>query len=495
MNKPSASVLVAIDVGTSGARASAYTADGTELAEVRRSYPTALPGEGRAEQDARRWPTAALSALTSLVKGLNQEITAIGLTGQCPSVVPLDKNGHPLRPGIIYRDNRATAEAAQIRERFGDQYLHALTGHLPAAFHVAAKILWIRTHEPDVFKATRLFCQPSDYVGLALTGEPGTDWSVAAATALLDLRERRWATELLNGLDLDPKTLPPVRPSWSVIGGLRPALARRLKLTPDTPVIAGAGDSIACAIGAGVTAPGPVSEMAGSSSCFNSVVPEPLADLDITHYPSAVDDHGYVTEVGLNTTGEALDWLAQLFYDRKPRRDDFARIEHAAAAAPSGADGLLFAPVLGDGERDDPALRGTAAGLSLRHDRNAWARATLEGVAFGVRARLETLERASTKATELRVSGGGARIALWNQIKADVTGTPVVCVPGDSTAAGAAMLAGLGAGVYQDVAQAVAAAYRPGPVAEPDPRHRGLYDEMYGRYLALTGSKEAGDAH
>ena len=484
------SALVAIDVGTSGARASAYTAHGQELAEVRRPYPTVLPGEGRAEQDARRWPSAALSALTSLVKGLNEEITAIGLTGQCPSVVPLDKNGQPLRPGIIYRDNRATAEAAQIRARFGDQHLHALTGHLPAAFHVAAKIAWIRAHEPGVFKATRLWAQPSDYVGLALTGEPGTDRSVAAATALLDLRRRRWAAELLDGLNLDPQTLPPIRPSWSVLGALRPSLARRLQLKPGTPVIAGAGDSIACAIGAGVTAPGPVSEMAGSSSCFNSVVPEPLADLDITHYPSAVDDHGYVTEVGLNTTGEALDWLAQLFFDRKPTRADFARIEHAAAAAPPGADGLLFAPVLGDGERDDPALRGTAAGLSLRHDRSAWARATLEGVAFGVRARLETLERASVKTTELRVSGGGARIALWNQIKADVTGTPVVHVPGDSTAAGTAMLAGLGAGVYRDVAEAVAATYRPGPVAEPDPRHRGLYDDMYGRYLALTGSKE-----
>lgn len=146
--------------------------------------------------------------------------------------------------------------------------------------------------------------------------------------------------------------------------------------------------------------------------------------------------------------------------------------------------------MLGDGERDDPALRGTAAGLSLRHDRRSWARATLEGVAFGVRARLETLQRASAPATELRVSGGDARIALWNQIKADVTGTPVVCVPGDSTAAGTAILAGLGAAVYKDVAQAVAAAYRPGPVAEPDPRHRGLYDEMYGRYLALTGPRE-----
>jgi xylulokinase len=482
-------VLVAIDVGTSGARASAFTTDGAELAEVRRSYPTALPGEGRAEQDAGRWQTAALSALTALVKDLGHDVKAIGLTGQCPSVVPLDHRQKPLRPGIIYRDNRATAEAAQLRERFGDQHLHQLTGHLPAAFHVAAKILWIRAHEPDVFKATSLWAQPSDYVGLALTGEPGTDWSVAAATAVLDLRERTWAAELINGLDLDPKTLPPVRPSWSVIGGLRPALARRLKLSPDTPVVAGAGDSIACAIGAGVTAPGPVSEMAGSSSCFNSVVPEPLADLDITHYPSAVDDHGYVTEVGLNTTGEALDWLAELFYDRKPRRDDFARIEHAAAAAPPGADGLLFAPVLGDGERDDPTRRGIASGLSLRHDRSAWARATLEGVAFGVRARLDTLQRASIPATELRVSGGGARIALWNQIKADVTGTPVVCVPGDSTAAGTAMLAGLGAGLYRDVAQAVKAAYRPGPVAEPDPRHRGLYDELYARYLALTESE------
>jgi xylulokinase len=479
-------VLVAIDVGTSGARASAYATDGAELAEVRRSYPTALPGEGRAEQDARRWQTAALSALTSLVKTLSQPIAAIGLTGQCPSVVPLDHRYQPLRPGIIYRDNRATAEAARIRARFGDQHLHHLTGHLPAAFHVAAKILWIRAHEPEVFTATRLWAQPSDYVGLALTGEPGTDWSVAAATALLDLRERRWATELIQGLDLDENTLPPLRPSWSVIGSLRPAIARRLKLSPDTPVVAGAGDSIACALGAGVTAPGPVSEMAGSSSCFNSVVPEPLADLDITHYPSAITKGGYVTEVGLNTTGEALDWLAQLFYGRAPRRDDFARIEHAAAAAPPGADGLLFAPVLGDGERDDPALRGTAAGLSLRHDRRAWARATLEGVAFGVRTRLEILERASTKATELRISGGGARIALWNQIKADVTGTPVVRVPGDSTAAGTAMLAGLGAGIYDNVGQAVAATYRPGPVAEPDPRHRGLYDDLYARYLTLT---------
>src|ERR1700723_284490 len=187
--------------------------------------------------------------------------------------------------------------------------------------------------------------------------------------------------------------------------------------------------------------------MRGRPRCFNPVVPAPLADLDITHYPSAVTQSGYVTEVGLNTTGEALDWLAQLFYDRKPRPGDYLNIEHAAKAA----------------EPADPGLRGTAAGLSLRHDRNAWARATLEGVAFGVRARLDTLQRASRPATELRVSGGAARIALWNQIKADVTGIPVVRIPGDSTAAGTAMLAGLGAGVSEDINQAIKAAYRPAP--------------------------------
>src|SRR5579863_2186810 len=220
--------LVAIDIGTSGARASAFDLAGAPLGEVRRSYPTELPGEGLAEQDAGRWRSAALSALTALVREVKPGIAAIGLTGQCPSVVPLDQEFRPLRPGIIYRDNRATAEAEQIRERFGDTELHALTGHVPAAFHVAAKILWIRAHEPQVFAATALFVQPSDYVGLALTGEAATDWSVGAATALLDLRERRWASALLTGLDLDPALLPEPHPSWSVIGGLRPHLAKRL---------------------------------------------------------------------------------------------------------------------------------------------------------------------------------------------------------------------------------------------------------------------------
>jgi xylulokinase len=461
--------------------------------EVRRTYPTFLPAEGWAEQDARRWQSAALSALGALAQSLgrNGRVRAVAVTGQCPSVVPLDHRDRPLRPGIIYRDNRATAEAAWMREKFGDEELHRLTGHVPAAFHVAAKVLWLRTHEPEIFAATRRFVQPTDYVALGLTGNSTTDWSMAAATALLELRERRWAADLIGRMGLDTATFPAVVPPWSITGEIRPALAHRLGLPQGVPVVAGAGDSIACALGAGVMHGGPVSEMAGSSSCFNSVISEPLADQDVTHYPSIVADHGYVTEVGLNTTGEALDWLAQLFYTgarRLARQADYARLEAAAEAAEPGAAGLLFAPVLGDGERDDPALRGAMTGLSLRHDRGALARAAMEGVACGVRARLDTLGRASTPATELRVSGGGAGMQVWNQIKADVTGIPVVHVAGDSTAAGAAMLAGLGAGIYRDPAEAVAQGYRPVARAEPDPANRALYDDLYEQYQRLISS-------
>src|SRR5262249_19870873 len=203
----------------------------------------------------------------------------------------------------------------------------------------------------------RRYVQPTDYVALALTGEATTDWSMAAATALLDLRARRWAPDLLGCLDLDESAFPAVVPSWSVAGEIRPAVARRLGLPDGVAVVAGAGDSIGCALGAGVTAAGPVSEMAGSSSCFNSVVPEPLPDPDVTHYPSITGPRGYVTEVGIITTGEAVDWLVGLFYGRG-RRAGYTRLEQAVAGSPPGAGGLGFPPRPGDGGAGRPARGG-----------------------------------------------------------------------------------------------------------------------------------------
>jgi xylulokinase len=485
--------LVSVDVGTSGARATAYDTAGTMLLEVRRPYPTHTPRDGWAEQDATSWRSSSLSALGALVRQLGpvHTIHAIGLTGQCPSVVPVDGHGEPLRPGLIYRDNRAVAEADSLNERFGAEALHTLTGHVPAAFHVAAKILWIRAHEPDVFGATRLFLQPTEFLALTLTGEAVTDWSMAAASALLNLRQRRWAPELVEAVGLELEQLPVPHPSWSIVGELRQSLVRRFGLSGTIPIVAGAGDSIACAFGAGVMSPGPVSEMAGSSTCLNTVVSEPLADLAVTHYPSAVGPDGYVTEVGINTAGEAVDWLASLMYAGRSGRlrpADFEVLDREAAEVPPGADGLIFVPVLGDGERDDPTLRGAAIGLSVRHDRKALARAALEGVAFAIRAHVEGLGKASTPATEMRVSGRPASLRTWNHIKADVLGIPVARVPGDATTSGVAMLAGLGVGIYPNPESAVAIACSPEPAIEPDLANHDRYEAIYDHYRALVAS-------
>ena len=495
MTPPGSDVLVALDIGTSGARAVAFDLDGVRRFEVRRGYPTDSPRPGWAEQDPGQWRSSGLAALGELVVrlGPRSRVLAIGLTGQCPSVVLLDAAHRPVTPGLIYRDNRATAEAAWLRDTFGAEALHARTGHLPAAFHVAPKLRWLQRHVPDAWRRGALALQPRDWLGLTLTGEAATDGTHAAATLLYDLRSRGWAADLLDAMEIPGEWMPPLRASSEVIGGLRAAVAKRLGLQAGIPVVLGGADSQACALGAGVLAPGPVSEMGGSSTCLNAVVPEPLPILDVTHYPHVVGS-SYTTETGINTSGAAVAWLADLLYGGRAgraRSRDYERLDVEAGAVAPGSDGVLVIPALGDGERTDPALRGAVTGLSLRHDRAVIARAVLEGVAHTIRDQLELLRAGGAPPTELRISGGDSRLATWNQIKADVTGLPVRTIPGDATVTGVAMLAGIGIGVYRDVDAAVARCVRPGPVIEPDPASRARYDEASGRYRDLVAAPVA----
>lgn len=489
---PGGEALVAIDVGTSSARAVAFDLEGRSLHEVRRAYATLITRPGWAEQSAVDWRSASLASLAELVRriGPRVRIRAISLTGQCPTVVLVDARGRPVGPGLTYRDNRATAEAESIRARFGDAAIHARTGHLPAAFHIAPKLLWLRRHDPAAWRAASLALQPRDWVALGLTGEAVTDGTHAAATLLYNLRDRRWDEQLLEELGLPPTLLPRVGRSDEVVGSLRPSVAARVGLPASTPVVLGGADSQACAFGAGVTGPGPVSEMAGSSTCLNAVVATPLDVLEVTHYPHVVGDD-FTTETGINTTGAAVRWVADRFYGGRRGRAttaDFERLNREASAVGPGADGLLFAPVLGDGERTDAALRGAMTGLSLRHGRGAIARAALEGVAYAIRAQLELLRAGGAPVNELRVSGGDARLATWNQVKADVTGLVVRTYPGDAATSGVAMLAGLGAGVFRDPTEAIRRCVRADPPVTPRPEAVARYDEAYRSYLALVGA-------
>jgi sugar (pentulose or hexulose) kinase len=462
-------LLVAVDVGTTGARAAAIDLSGRLVAEARRPYRTRAPQPGWAEQDAADWAGHAVSALAGLARRLREpaRVAGIGLTGQCPTVAPIGGDGRAVGPGMLYRDNRAVREAAEMRDRIGVEAMHARTGHVAEAFHIGPKVLWLRAHRRDVYDATHRFLQPRDVVLHRLTGRTATDETHAAATLFFDLEARRWADDLFESFDVDPDRFPQVIAPWETAAGLPAAVAAEVGLPAGVPVVIGAADSQCVAFGAGVTDPGPVSEMAGSSSCLNSAVERPLTDLAVTHYGHVVPGR-FTTELGLNTSGAAIDWAVRRLGYRTHTAlgadaERFMRRLRRWRGDPRDA-APVFLPYLGDGERDDAALRGAFVGLSLRHDRPALAYAVLEGLAFGVGGVLAELEAAGSPVDELRVAGGGGRLAVLSQLKADVLGRPVLALRSDAAAIGTALLSGRAAGLADEAAAAVgkvlAAAHR-----------------------------------
>jgi xylulokinase len=467
-----APLFAAVDAGTTSARAVAFDLQGRQVGEARRPYRISSPRPGWAEQDARDWAESAAAALRTLAAraAVAGRIRAIGLTGQCPSMVPVDENCVPLRPGMLYRDNRAFAEAAEMRARIGDQAMHQRTGHVAEAFHVGPKVLWLRRHEPGVFARTRLILQPRDVVLHRLTGLARTDETHANATLFFSLRERVWDSGLLAASGIDPALFPAVLRPWEIAGELPRRTAAELGLDAGTPVVIGAADSQCAAFGAGVAEPGPVSEMAGASSCLNSAVLEPLADLRVTHYSHAVPGC-YCTELGVNTTGAAISWAVrtlgyasyeELSADAQRCRRRLQHGGRAGAATMGNAVGAapLLLPYLGDGERDDPSARAGFLGLSDRHSRPELAFAVIEGVALGVHAVLQILEEAGSSLTELRVGGGGARLDVSGQIKADLLGRPVLHLDLDPAGFGAAMLGAAAVGMSSEAGEAVCAVQR-----------------------------------
>ncbi len=475
MTRTDRRVAIAIDVGTSGARAVAVDLRGRVIAQARRPYPISIPQPGWAEQDPDAWLNKALESLAALANDIrsSRTVVAIGLTGQCPTVAPFDRRGRPVGPGMMYRDNRAAVEAMQMRKRVGALRMHRLTGHVAEAFHIGPKVLWLRSHAPETFKATARFLQPRDVVLRHLVGMELTDESHANATLFFDLRRRCWSDELLAAFDLSPTVFPEALPPWTVAGRLSSGLARDLGLER-VPVVVGAADSQCAAFGAGVTVPGPVSEMAGASTCINSTVTQPVRNVEVSHYSHAVPGF-YCTEVGLNTAGAALEWGRQrLGYAShavlEAKATAFrARWRRSRRTGDATEQAPLFLPYLGDGERVDPTLRGAFVGLSSRDDSASLAYSVIEGVALAVGNIIGVLQRAGCPLDELRCSGGGARHRLVAQIKADLLGVPVLRLQDDATAVGCALLAASAAGLGAEADDAVSAVLRRAVQVAPDP--------------------------
>jgi xylulokinase len=451
--------LVGIDVGTSGVKALALSETGEILARAEREYPLSTPRPGWAEQDPDDWARAAEAALADL----GVEPASVGWSGQMHGLVVLDEHGEPLRPAILWNDQRTAAECAEIEERVGLERLIELTGNRALTGFTAPKLLWLRNHEPETFARIRHVLLPKDYARFRRTGEQAIDAADASGTLLFDVANRRWSDDVLDALELPREWLPPAHESTEV---------------------GSAGDQAAGALGVGIAAPGgPLSVVLGTSgvvfAALDAYRPDPEARLHT--FCHAVPGTWHAMGVMLSAAG-SLQWLHAAL--DAPYEALFAE---AATWEPT-TEGLLFQPYL-QGERTphaDPDARGAFVGLQLRHDRGALARAVLEGVAYGLRDSLELLREVGVEADVGRISGGGARSELWTTIVASVLGLPLERTEAEEGAAfGAALLGAVRQGVFADAHEAVAATVRVRDRVEPDPGWQAAYDEGYARYRRM----------
>lgn len=489
--------FLGIDVSTTATKALLMDERGAVLGVASSEYACDAPRPLWSEQDPRLWWTAAQRALRDL-RFDPASVAGIGLTGQMHGLVLLDAAGEPVRPAILWNDQRTGAECDEIRRLVGRERLIATAGNDALTGFTAPKILWVKRHEPEAWAKARHLLLPHDFVRLRLTGEHASDKAGASATILFDLARRDWSPAVVSALGIDASWLPRTFEGTEVTGAVTPQAAAATGLRAGTPVFGGGGDQEAAAVGTGAVDEGVVSASLGTSGVVFAATRRPFVEPAgrLHAFCHAVPGRWHLMGVMLSAAG-SLRW----FRDTFAPGEDFDTLVATAAAIPPGADGLVFLPYL-TGERTphpDPLARAAFVGLTVRHTRAHCVRAVLEGVAFGLKDSLDLMRSAGLAAAgEVRVTGGGAKSALWRQILADVFGATVATVSTHEGAAhGAALLAATGAGAFGDVASACAAAVRVTGRTEPSgaareyrrvhERFRELYPALKADFVKASG--------
>jgi len=450
--------VLGIDVGTGGTRALIMGNDGRVFVSATSEHePFASPRPGWAEQHPEDWWRAAASAIhKALSKGQlrGEQISCVGFSGQMHGAVMLDASGEVVRPALIWCDVRTEKQCRALTDRIGAEQLVRLTCNPALANFTVTKLLWTRENEPENWKRVRSVLLPKDYVRFRLTGERATDVADASGTLLLNVAGRRWSAEVLEAAEIDRSLLPALYESEEVCGRVSARGAEATGLSVGTPVVAGAGDQAAGAVGMGIVAPGSVSATIGTSGVVFAATDRPAMDPKgrLHTFCHAVPERWHVMGV-TQAAGLSLRWFRDQFA-RVPAvegQDPYELLTAEAATVPPGADGLLWAPYL-MGERTphlDPAARGVLAGLTAWHTRAHVIRAILEGVAFSLKDTFSIFAEMNVPVKNIRLGGGGARSPLWRQIQADVYGQEVEMVEAEEGAAfGAAILAGVGAKIW-----------------------------------------------
>ncbi len=505
------SYLLGIDIGTTSARAVIIEKSGSLVASASKDYPLITPQPGWTEQNPREWWDATLFAIKKVLSSSDidpHKLECIGLTGQMHGSVFLDKEGQVIRPAILWNDQRTFKQCERIYEIFGYREFIKLAHNKALPGFTATKIMWLEENEPDNFKKIYKVLLPKDYIRYKLSSKFITDVSDASGTILLDVENRRWSDQILEGLGIDRNMLPELCESTEILSKVNSEAAQATGLAEGTPIAGGGSDNTAGAVGSGTVKEGFVSDSLGTSGVVFASSDTPVYDEEgrIHCWCHSVPGKWLTVAATLSAAG-SLKWYHDRFgpskhiKEKHPQSSGYKLLDKQAEEVPVGSEGLIFMPYLagerylsGVGSRyGDPHARGVFFGISYMHTQDHFVRSIMEGVAYSQLDCLSILESQGVSAQKVALFGGGAKSGLWRQIIADVLDKNIVTLNVDEGPAfGAALIAGAGCGIYDSVEQAAGSIIKEvdeiNPIEENVAKYRKLYKIYKSLYEGIKGS-------
>lgn len=489
-------LLLGIDIGTSGAKITLFNIEGYVIQSITETYQTFYPGPGRVEQDANEWWRAVCRGIKKLLAtaAINpKKIAGIGIAGHSWACLPIDKYGQPLSPAMIWLDRRSVRQVEYIKKEFGADFLTKLNGNPVDPAYMLPKILWLREEKPEIYKKTQFFLQSNSFIGYKLTGVASQDYSQSYGYHCFNIKKGIWDSSVAKGLNFSLDMIPQLYHCHEKIGVVSDKAGVETGLISGIPVVAGGLDAACSTLGAGVIHSRQTQEQGGQAGGMSIVLDEPKIHPKLILGYHVLPDK-WLLQGGTVGGGGTLKWFVEQLcaLEQKIAKENgesvFEILGKEAAQVGPGSDGLIFLPYM-MGERSplwSNNARGVFFGLSYQKTRAHLIRSIMEGVGFSLLHNLKTAEEVNAKVDELNSVGGASNSRIWTQIKADITGK-IIKVPYSDHASslGAAILAGVGTGVYQDFNEAVARTVRFKRRHLPNPENHQLYQKYYQLYLDL----------
>lgn len=488
--------LLGIDVGTTAVKSAIFSDDGLLIDQASTEYETYYPYQNAAEQEPDDWWQAVVVTVREILEKTriqSSAIAAIAVSSQGPTMLAVDKTGRPVYPALIWMDQRADDACAFLREKIGADLIFRTTGNAINSYYVLPELLWLKQNKPELYAKTYKILQANGYIVLKLTGHYTFDRSQAGLTLLYDICTGQWAENLFASLELPLELFPPISECSTVIGEVTTEAAKETGLQVGTPVIAGMVDATAAALEAGAVSDGTICEMTGTSTVIMAAMTRPITDARLTFFPHSVQKT-FLLIGPMSSTGASLKWfknqlgLAEQNAAALLGIDPYEVMNREVETLAAGPSGIIFLPYLA-GERSpiwDNKARGLFFGLSVNTTRAHLIKALFEGTAFGLKHNLDVFTEGGMTVTEIRSVGGGAKSTVWNQIKADITNTPIL-IPETAIGApfGDIVLAGYGIGLFPDIFETINQLVKIRETYEPRAQYVQNYQEMFALYKDL----------